>query len=64
MEKVPCSKETSEVCFKVVNWKDYLKIPKKTKISEEAKDLIFKMINNSNEKNKAFNESIKRRRKR
>ena len=45
-----CSKETSEVCFKVVNWKDYLKIPKKTKISEEAKDLIFKMINNSNER--------------
>ena len=45
-----CSKETSEVCFKVVNWKDYLKIPKKTKISEDAKDLIFKMINNSNER--------------
>ena len=45
-----CSKETSEVCFKVLNWKDYLKIPKKVKLSEEAKDLIFKMINNSDER--------------
>jgi len=43
-----CSKETSEVCFKVLNWKKYLKIPSKIKISEEAKDLIFKMINSSN----------------
>ena len=45
-----CSKETSEVCFKVLNWKDYLKIPKKVKLSEDAKDLIFKMINNSEER--------------
>ena len=43
-----CSKETSEVCYKVLNWKKYLKIPNKVKISEEAQDLIFKMINNSN----------------
>ena len=43
-----CSKETSEVCYKVLNWKQYLKIPSKVKISEEAQDLIFKMINNSN----------------
>ena len=43
-----CSKETSEVCYKVLNWKQYLKIPSKVKISEEAKDLIYKMINNSN----------------
>ena len=42
-----CSKETSEVCYKVLNWKKYLKIPSKIKISEEAQDLIFKMINNS-----------------
>ena len=32
-----CSKETSEVCFKVVNWKDYLKIPKKTKLVKKLK---------------------------
>ena len=43
-----CSKETSEVCYKVLNWKQFLKIPSKVKISEEAQDLIFKMINNSN----------------
>ena len=43
-----CSEETSEVCYKVLNWKKFLKIPSKIKISEEAKDLIFKMINTSN----------------
>ena len=42
-----CSKETNEVCFKVLNWKKFLKIPNKIKISEEAEDLIFRMINNS-----------------
>ena len=45
-----CSKETSEVCYKVLNWKDYLIIPNKFKISDEAKDLIFKMINDSNDR--------------
>ena len=40
-----CSKETSEVCYKVLNWKNYLKIPKKNKISSEAEDLIFKLVN-------------------
>ena len=43
-----CSKETNEVCYKVLNWKKFLKIPNKIKISKEAKDLIFKLINNSN----------------
>ena len=45
-----CSKETSEVCYKVLNWKKYLKIPSKVKISKEAEDLIMKLINNSNER--------------
>ena len=45
-----CSKETSEVCYKVINWKKYLKIPSKVKISKEAEDLIMKLINNSNER--------------
>ena len=43
-----CSKETSEVCNKIINWKKYLKIPSKTIISPEAEDLIAKLINNSN----------------
>ena len=45
-----CSKETSEVCYKVLNWKKFLKIPSKIKISEEAEDLICKLINNPNER--------------
>ena len=43
-----CSEETNEVCYKVLNWKKFLKIPENIRISDEAKDLIFKMINNSN----------------
>ena len=45
-----CSKETSEVCYKVMNWKKYFEIPKeaKDKMSDEAQDLIYKMINNKN----------------
>ena len=41
-----CSKETSEVCHKILNWEKYLKIPSKIKISPEAEDLIAKLINN------------------
>ena len=41
-----CSKHTNEVCQKVLNWKKYLKIPSKRKVSKEAEDLIFKLINN------------------
>ena len=40
-----CSKETSEVCHKILNWEKYLKIPSKIKISPEAEDLISKLIN-------------------
>ena len=43
-----CSKETSEVCHKILNWKKYLKFPSKIKISREAEDLIAKLINNPN----------------
>ena len=45
-----CSKETSEVCYKVLNWKKYFKFPSKPKISPEALDLIIKLINNSNKR--------------
>ena len=43
-----CSKETSEVCYKILNWQKYLKIPSKITLSKNAEDLIKKMINNSN----------------
>ena len=40
-----CSKETNEACYKVLNWKKYLKIPDSARMSREAEDLIFKLIN-------------------
>ena len=45
-----CSKDTSEVCYKVLNWKKYFKIPSKIKLSFEAEDLIVKLINNPNKR--------------
>ena len=47
-----CSKSTSEVCYKVMNWEKFLEIPKKSKmeISDEAQDLIYKLINNKNKR--------------
>ena len=45
-----CSEETKDVCYRVMNWKQFLKIPDDVVISKEAEDLIFKMINNSNER--------------
>ena len=45
-----CSKTTPEVCNKILNWRKYLKIPQKTKVSDEARDLIFKMIEDPNKR--------------
>ena len=45
-----CSEETKDVINKVLNWQKYLKIPDEIEISQEAEDLIKKMINNSNER--------------
>jgi len=45
-----CSEETKDVCYRVMNWKQFLKIPDDIVLSKEAEDLIFKMINNSNER--------------
>ena len=47
-----CSKETNEVCYKVMNWEKYLEIPKKIKMkmSDEAQDLIYKLISNKNKR--------------
>ena len=30
--------------YKVINWKNFLKIPSKIKLSKEAEDLIFRLI--------------------
>ena len=47
-----CSKEISEVCYKVMNWEKFLEIPKKSKMkmSDEAQDLIYKLINNKDKR--------------
>ena len=42
------SKDTADVCYKILNWQRYLKIPDNIKVSKEAEDLIKKMINNPN----------------
>ena len=42
------SKDTADVCYKILNWQRYLKIPANITVSKEAEDLIKKMINNSN----------------
>ena len=39
------SEDANEACYKVINWKKYLKLPSDIRISQEAEDLIFKMIN-------------------
>ena len=38
------------MCYKVLHWKNFLKIPSKIKISREAEDLIAKLINNSHKR--------------
>ena len=45
-----CSENTKDVCYKVLHWQDYLQIPDDKIVSEEAEDLITKMINNSDER--------------
>ena len=39
------SKETKQVCYKVLHWENFLKFPNKIKISKQAEDLIRKLIN-------------------
>ena len=43
-----CSKHTNEVCYKVLHFEKFLKFPENIKISDNAKDLIIKLITNSN----------------
>jgi len=42
-----CSKHTNEVCFKVLHYQSYLQFPEQVKISNLAKDLIIKLITDS-----------------
>ena len=42
------SKKPTEVCYKVIHFKEYFKIPDNIKISENAKDLIISLITDSN----------------
>ena len=42
-----CSKKTYDVCYKVTHFEEYLKFPDNRKISKNAKDLIMKLVNNS-----------------
>ena len=43
-----CSQNTKDVCYKVTHFNKYLKFPSKCKVSEACKDLIYKLVNNSN----------------
>ena len=42
-----CSKNTPDVCYKISNFKEYLVFPAKCKASDICKDLILKLLNNS-----------------
>ena len=45
-----CAQETQEVCFKIMNYEKYLQVPPEIKLSDEAMDLIKKMITNPNKR--------------
>ncbi len=45
-----CAQETQEVCFKILNYEKYLQIPPEIKLSNEANDLIKKMISAPNKR--------------
>lgn len=38
------SDSPSDTCKKILNWKNNFTIPEKTKISDEAADLIYKLV--------------------
>ena len=42
-----CSKKTSDVCYKVSHFEQYLKFPQHCKASDVCKDLILKLVNHS-----------------
>ena len=45
-----CAQETQEVCFKILNWEKYLQVPPEIKLSNEANDLIKRMISDPNKR--------------
>ena len=45
-----CAQETQEVCFKILNWEKYLQIPPEIKLSNEANDLIKRIISDPNKR--------------
>ena len=42
-----CSQKTSDVCYKVAHFEQYLKFPLYCKASDSCKDLILKLVNHS-----------------
>ena len=42
-----CSQKTSDVCYKISHFEEYLKFPSRCKASKECRDLIMKLINHS-----------------
>ena len=42
-----CSQKTSDVCYKVAHFEQYLKFPLHCKASDSCKDLILKLVNHS-----------------
>ena len=42
-----CSKKVTDVCYKVAHFENYLIFPKNCKASDTCKDLIFKLVNHS-----------------
>ena len=45
-----CAQETQEVCFKIINYKKYLQVPPEIKLTQDALDLIKKMITEPGER--------------
>ena len=43
-----CSNTNNGICYKILNFEKNLKFPNKIKISDNAKDLLLKLITNSN----------------
>ena len=45
-----CAQETQEVCYKIINWEKYLKVPPEIKLTDEALDLMKNLICDPNKR--------------
>ena len=45
-----CSKNTTDICYKVLHFNKYLNFPPQVEISDNAKDLILKLLSKSSER--------------